>query len=225
MNVRRNKLILFLSFVVIVWFFIANQTQYQEIYTRHKNYFLYENTSILSIETKTNFVGNIAPNDNTVFLNLTLKNFGPSESSAFLLHVFLCKPPECKAEETFAPYGNTIETDAISIDKLAMGEQETTRQTGFRVDKEGLWKVIYYLESIQPLPKQCGGHLQPRCYIWVIDKDEQMSYSIQVISQDAYATYLLNKRIELLTVVIVILGILTLFKNEIKQFLKKFLKI
>lgn len=228
MSVMPNRKLLVIILIIVASLIMIRESNLQQIYKEHH---VHENTSVIRIETLSNYPDAIVPIGNPVRLTLRLTNFGPSESPRLLIHFHLCKPPECKAEDIDSE-ANIPETYSIVISNLGRGQSETTQKDvyGFRVNDIGFYRVFYDLEQVRP-PSRCGLYLDDCQSSLQIKNGNKKFYDFQAVSLDEYNTYLINKNIQKLTLIIVILtivtiatGLLQLFKEELKTKFGKLLR-
>ena len=179
----------------------------------------------MRIETELNYPDDIVPNGETVKLNVKITNLGPSESGRFRFNTHLCKPPECVAEKQESTEGLIIAYN-LPIEFLRVGESISENfDYGFRVEKEGNYKLLSVLNPIDRDPPPRCGNNATKCYEWGYEDFKQASHNFQVVSLDTFNIFDLNKRIERLTRIVAIIGIVTLFAMifnfKIEQFLRR----
>lgn len=153
----------------------------------------------------------IIPKDSNIIINLTVKNLGPSDAKEFVIRLKECKPPQdCSqgSEDDFIVF------DTEKTRMLKVGEKYTISFYGLRLREEGYYKFRYDISSDEP---SSPDQIIPRCrdemgykidncpFSWRLEISSKQKFPIQVVSIDNYYQYKINRNIENLSLIMIIL--------------------
>ncbi len=134
-----DKKLFFVLLFLVIFLYFFREIEFRQIYEKKGPD---EVTSIMRIETFSNYSDNIVPILAKNFLKVKVTNLGPAESPLFLLKVRLCKPPQCEPETVNSPEDVPL-FDTLPIQTMSRGQSAIKYVYGFKVVKEGSYGIFY----------------------------------------------------------------------------------